>query len=440
MISSRDLGIFRRLLRHARPCWPHLAAIFLLQLIAAPIALLGPDTLKIAADNAIGQQPLPWYLAWMAPDGFSPLAAALFVMTVFALSVALLSHIQGVASWILQTYTGERLVLEFRSEAFAHAQRLSLGYHDERGTADTVYHIQEDAPSIQYIAIQGWIPLISAVIMLVAMVVVTWRIDSMLALVALAICPVLFWLTRASSRRARAKWHAVKALGSEDREHRRFARQGSLRMWSQVKLASTQASFHLLIGLTMAVGMAAALLMGVQHVRSGSLTMGQLWMVMTYMGMLYGPLSTLSSKLPEMQAWMASVERVFALLDKAPRIADKPNAISIDHTRGDICFEGVSFGYRADETIVRDVSFDIPAGTRVVVVGTTGSGKTTLITLLGRFYDPSNGRILLDGEDLRDYKLSDLRRQFCLVLKDDVLIAGSIAENIASARPTALCF
>src|SRR3569833_2199757 len=324
MISSRDLGIFRRLLRHARPCWPHLAAIFLLQLIAAPNALLGPVTLKIAADNAIGQQPLPWYLAWMAPDGFSPLAAALFVMTVFALSVALLSHIQGVASWILQTYTGERLVLEFRSEAFAHAQRLSLGYHDERGSADS--------------------------------------------------------------------------------EHRRFARQGSLRMWSQVKLASTQASFHLLIGLTMAVGMAAALLMGVQHVRSGSLTMGQLWMVMTYMGMLYGPLSTLSSKLPEMQAWMASVERVFALLDKAPRIADKPNAISIDHTRGDICFEGVSFGYRADETIVRDVSFDIPAGTRVGVVGTTGSGKTTLITLLGRFYDPSNGRILLDGVDLRDYK------------------------------------
>lgn len=458
MISSRDFGIFRRLLRHARPCWPHLAAIFLLQLIAAPIALLGPVTLKIAADNAIGQQPLPWYLAWMAPDGFSPLAAALFVMTVFALSVALLSHIQGVASWILQTYTGERLVLEFRSEAFAHAQRLSLGYHDERGTADTVYRIQEDAPSIQYIAIQGWIPLISAVIMLVAMVVVTWRIDSTLALVALAISPVLFWLTRASSRRARAKWHAVKdldasamsvvqevlsalrvvkAFGSEDREHRRFARQGSLRMWSQVKLASTQAGFHLLIGLTMAVGMAAALLMGVQHVRSGSLTMGQLWMVMTYMGMLYAPLSTLSGKFPEMQAWMASVERVFALLDKAPRIADKPNAVSIDHARGDIRFEGVSFGYRADETIVRDVSFGIPAGTRVGVVGTTGSGKTTLITLLCRFYDPNNGRILLDGVDLRDYKIDDLRRQFSLVLQDAVLFAGSIAENIAYARPAA---
>src|SRR3569623_1647772 len=148
-------------------------------------------------------------------------------------------------------------------------------------------------------------------------------------------------------------------------------------------------------------------------------------------------LSTLSSKFPEMQAWMASVERVFALLGKAPRIADKPIAISIDHARCDICFEGVSFGYRADETIVRDVSFGIPAFTRVGVVGTTGSGKTTLITLLGRFYDPSNGRILLDGVDLRDYKLSDLRRQFGLVLQDAVLFAGSIAENIAYARPTA---
>src|SRR3569832_1245119 len=194
MISSRDLGIFRRLLRHARPCWPHLAAIFLLQLIAAPIALLGPVTLKIAADNAIGQQPLPWYLAWKAPDGFSPLAAAQIVMTVFALSVALLSHIQGGASWILQTYSGERLVLEFRSEAFAHAQRLSLGYHDERGTADTVYRIQEDAPSIQYIAIQGRIPRISADIKLVAMVVVTWCFVCLFVFVVLFFFFVLFCL------------------------------------------------------------------------------------------------------------------------------------------------------------------------------------------------------------------------------------------------------
>lgn len=458
MFSSRDLAIFRRLLRHARPCWSHLAVIFLLQLIAAPIALLGPVTLKIAADNVIGQQPLPGYVAWMAPDGLSPVVAAMFVMVAFALSVALLSHIQGVASWILQTYTGERLVLEFRSEAFAHAQRLSLGYHDERGTADSVYRIQEDAPAIQYIAIQGWIPLINALIMLVAMFIVTWQIDGTLALVALAISPVLFWLTRASSRRSRTKWHAVKdldasalsvvqevlsalrvvkAFGSEEREHRRFVRQGSLRMWCQVKLASTQAGFHLMIGLTLAAGMAAALLTGVQHVRSGTLTMGELWMVMTYMGMLYAPLNTLSSKFPEMQAWMASVERVFALLDKAPRIADRPDATSIDRARGHVRFEGVRFGYRADEPILRDVSFNIPAGTRVGVVGTTGSGKTTLITLLSRFYDPDHGRILLDGVDLRDYKLDDLRRQFGLVLQDAVLFAGSIAENIAYARPSA---
>lgn len=458
MFSSRDLAIFRRLLRHARSCWPHLAIIFLLQLIAAPIALLGPVTLKIAADNVIGQQPLPGYVAWMAPDGLSPVVAAMFVMVAFALSVALLSHIQGVASWMLQTYTGERLVLEFRSEAFAHAQRLSLGYHDERGTADSVYRIQEDAPAIQYIAIQGWIPLINALIMLVAMFIVTWQIDSTLALVALAISPVLFWLTRASSRRSRIKWHAVKdldasalsvvqevlsalrvvkAFGSEDREHRRFVRQGSLRMWCQVKLASTQAGFHLMIGLTMAAGMAAALLTGVQHVRSGTLTMGELWMVMTYMGMLYAPLNTLSSKFPEMQAWMASVERVFALLDQAPRIADRPDVTSIDRARGHVRFEGVRFGYRADEPILRGVSFNIPAGTRVGVVGTTGSGKTTLITLLSRFYDPDHGRILLDGVDLRDYKLDDLRRQFGLVLQDAVLFAGSIAENIAYARPSA---
>lgn len=458
MTSSRDLAIFRRLLHHARPCWRHLGAIFVLQLIAAPIALLAPITLKIAADNAIGEQPLPWYFALLVPDSFSPVMGAMFVMTIFGLSIALLSHIHGVASWILQTYTGERLVLEFRAEAFAHAQRLSLGYHDERGTADTVYRIQEDAPAIQYIAIQGWIPLISAAIMLVAMLIVTWRIDSVLALVALAIAPVLFLLTRSSSRRARVKWHTVKdldasamgivqevlaalrvvkAFGSEDREHRRFVRQSDQRMWSQVKLASTQATFYLFIGLTMACGMAAALLIGVQHVRSGVLTMGQLWMVMTYMGMLYDPLRTLSTKFPEMQAWMTSVERVFALLDKAPRIASKPEALPMDRAQGHISFEHVSFAYHAEEPILRDVSFAIAAGKRVGIVGTTGSGKTTLMTLLSRFYDPDHGRILLDGTDLRDYKIEDLRRQYAIVLQDAVLFAGSIAENIAYARPAA---
>lgn len=458
MSASRDLSLFRRLLRHARPCWPHLAAIFALQMVAAPLALLGPVTLKIAADNAIGRQPLPWYCARFLPATLSPATAGIVAMTAFGLLVALLAHLQGVTSWILQTYTGERLVLEFRAEAFAHAQRLSLGYHDERGAADTVYRIQDDAPAIQYIAIQGWIPLASAAIMLLAMMAVTWRIDPVLALVALAISPALFVLTRAASRRARTRWHdvkdldasamgvvqevmsalrVVKSFGSEERENRRFFRQGGLRMSSQVKLATTQAIFYLLIGLTMAAGMAAALLIGVRHVQAGVLSMGELWMVMSYMALLYDPLRTLSSKLPEMQGWMSSVERVFSLLDRAPRITDRPGAISPGRAMGNVAFDGVSFGYKTGERIVNAVSFAAPAGTRVGIVGATGSGKTTLMTLLSRFYDPDEGAILLDGVDLRDYTLESLRRQAAVVLQDAVLFAGTIAENIAYARPSA---
>jgi len=208
-------------------------------------------------------------------------------------------------------------------------------------------------------------------------------------------------------------------------------------MWSQVKLALVQASFHVMMGLLVAVGTAAALFIGVQHVRGGRLTLGELLIVMSYIAQLYEPLKTISSKIPELQAWLVSLERAFALLDETPELYESPSARPLKRASGAIRFENVSFSYGEDAPVLKAISFEIPAGSRVGIVGATGSGKTTLISLMSRFYDVDSGRILLDGVDVREYRLADLRSQFSVVLQEPVLFSSSVTENIAFAKPEA---
>jgi len=184
------------------------------------------------------------------------------------------------------------------------------------------------------------------------------------------------------------------------------------------------------------IGTSLVLLLGVRHVQSGTLTLGALLMVMGYLTQLYDPLKTLSRRAAGMQAKLTSAERVFALLDGARDVPERPDARPLARARGRIAFENVSFGYD-DRITLRDVSFEIPAGTRVGIAGPTGAGKTTLVNLLLRLYDPVAGRILLDGVDLRDIRLDDLRRQFAMVLQEPVLFSTTLGENIAYARPEA---
>jgi ATP-binding cassette subfamily B protein len=190
------------------------------------------------------------------------------------------------------------------------------------------------------------------------------------------------------------------------------------------------------VGLLTALGTAAVLYVGVRHVQSGVLTLGDLLLVMGYLAQLYGPLRTLSKRAVGLQSKFASAERAFALLDRAPDVPERADAWPIARARGEIEFQGVSFDH-GDRPILRDVSFHVPPATRVGIVGPTGAGKTTLLNLLLRLHDPSAGRILLDGVDLRDYRLADLRGQFAVVLQEPVLFSTSLAENIAYARPDA---
>jgi len=229
----------------------------------------------------------------------------------------------------------------------------------------------------------------------------------------------------------------IKAFGQEGREHARFVRRSSERMAEQVKLAIRQAAFNVLIGLTIAWGTAATLYIGVQHVRAGILSVGSLLVVMAYIAQMYQPLQLLSSKATDLQAWMVSLERVFMILNQAPEIEELPQAIHLDRAHGSFEFRNVSFGYHESGRGLHNISFGIPAGARVGIVGSTGAGKTTLLNLLMRFYDPTQGQVLLDGVDTRQFRVSDLRRQFAVVLQDPVLFSASISENIAYGKSDA---
>ena len=453
-----DVALYRRLLREARPYWPHVAAIFTLSLLSTPLALLTPLPMTVIVDSVIGSQALPGPLHTLLPNAARTGSLLLAMMVGLLVALALLSQLKELGISLLRAYTGERLVLGFRTRLFYQVQRLSLSYHDSKGTGESVYRIQYDAQSIQNIVIDGVVPFVGAAFTVVSMLYITIRLDWQLALVALAIAPVLLLLLRAYRLRLRGQSRevkrletsalsvvqevlsairVVKAFGGEDREQERFVSHSSEGMRARLGLAVVENGFGLLVALTTALGTAAVLWIGSSHVRSGTLTLGGLLLVMAYLTKLYDPLRTISKKAASLQSHLASAERAFSLLDRAPDVAECPAARRLARASGVIAFQDVCFASDGAHPVLRDVSFRIGPGTRVGITGATGAGKTTLVSLLLRLYDPTEGQILLDGVDLRDYKLADLRDQFAMVLQEPVLFSTSIAENIAYARPGA---
>lgn len=452
-----EITLYRRLIRLARPYTFHFTGLLALGLLASPIALLMPIPLKIVVDSVLGTRPLPPLLEAMVPTPATR-AGLLLLAVGLLVTVTLLGQLQGMASSLLRTYVGERLVLDFRARLVDQVHRLPLAYHDARGTADSVYRIQQDAPAIQYIMVDGAVPFVTATFTLVTMFVVTARLDTQIGLVALAVSPPLFLLARFYRPRLRRQsrqvkklessavaivqetlgaLRVVKAFGQEAHEKHRLLGRLKEGMRARIRLTLIGGRYGLLVGLVTSLAVAAVLLIGVRHVSAGALTLGQLLMVLSYLGQLYDPLKTMSRKTAGLQFYLASAERVFDLLDERPDLVERPDALPLGRAAGAITFRGVSFAYGPERPVLHDVSFEIQPGTRLGIVGASGAGKTTLISLLTRFYDPLHGAISLDGVDLRDYKLEDLRRQFSVVPQDPVLFSASIGENIAYARPGA---
>lgn len=388
-----DLVVFRRLLFQAASHWAHLLGILLLGLLWSPMALLAPLPLKIAVDSAIGAEPLPGFLAFL-PDLAELPIGPLGVAAGLAVALAVIGQVQGFVESLLRTYTAEHLTLRFRSWLFFHAQHLSLAYHDRNGSFDSTHRIMSDAPCIQWATIYGIIPVLTAAITLTGMVYVTALIDWQLAVIALAISPIIFLLSRIHCRYVRSRWdrsreleattmslvqevlsvlRVVKAFGRERQETERFARGSRQVIDANMRIAAINGGFDLLIGLTMALSGTVVLTMGVLHVQAGVLTLGELLLVIGYVWQILGPVHTISNSLSSLQVAFASARRVFALLDQQADAVERPAARPLRRAAGAVEYRGVSLRYDGGRSALRDVSFRIEPGTRLGIVGPTGS-------------------------------------------------------------------
>jgi ATP-binding cassette subfamily B protein len=456
MSSGRtDRELFRLLFEVSRGQRRALVGIVALAVVGAALGWLLPVPLKIAVDSVISGKPLPAVLQWVPQSLLGSKTGELAIAVGLYIIITLAMQLQQLGSWVLQTHTGEHLVHEFRSRLYWHAQTVRLIYHERKGASDLSYRIQNDAPALQSILIQGLLPMLSSAVSFVGMMWVIAALQWQLAVIAVAISPALFVLSKHGSSRVRRRWddvkeldtsamsimqetllavHTVKAFGREEHETERFSRRSGERAESQIKLATMQARYHLWIGGIIALGTAATLWVGVSEVLRGGLSLGSLLLVIAYLGQLYEPLRALSTKFPELQSWMSSFDRAVAILDEAPEqiSVQRPSGV---RTRGEIEFDHVSLVYPNGHVGLEDVSFRLPAGARLGVIGASGAGKSTLASLLTRFYEPTDGRILLDGVNICDYGLADLRMQFALVSQEPILFSVSLAENIAYAEP-----
>ena len=449
-----DSSLFRRILKQAQPYRFRIGGFFMLSLLATPLALLAPVPMKIVVDNVINQGPFPNWLEPLVPTSVQTTPAALLVFSiVFFLIITLLTTIHKLFTWnILYTRITEKMLLDFRSRLLNYAQRLSIGFHDSHGTSHASYRIHYDTYAVQNVVFDTIIPLTSSVLTFVAMLFIVFQLDLTLALIAIIAVPFIFLMTSLYRKPLRKGWtdyknqdyaalsivnevlsmlRVIKAFGREEYEGKRFSSDTQTAIHTKMRVTWMDVSLSVLMTLTTTVGTVAVLYIGTLHVLDGSLTLGNLLLIMSYLAQLYSPLKTIGSKVAGLQAQLASAERAFDLLDHPNETEEKPNALPLEEARGAIRFEHVTFSYNKKDDVLKNINCDIPAGTRVGIAGKTGSGKSTLVSLLFRFYDPDSGRILLDGRDLKDYRLKDLRRQFSIVLQDSMLFSGTIAENIA---------
>src|SRR2546421_7923913 len=381
---DRGLAPFLRFFPWARAYWTPRVGLFLLGLLATPLALLVPLPLKIALDSGLGSRPLPHLIRSFLPAGFSlsPSSALLFAVGLL-IAVTILAQIQTLALALLKTYTGEKVLLAFRSDLFSQMQRLSLSYHDVKGTAESLYNVQYDAAAVQTIVADRFIPLIGSAFTLLGMLYVTMKIDWQLALVALVISPILFLISkmyrprlRRESREAKkleksalgvvqevlGALRVVKAFGKEEDERGRFVRRSSESMRARLKLALAEGKYNFLVGLTSAIGTASVLLVGFRQVQSGAITLGDLMLMMGYVTQLYEPLKTMGKNSAALQSYLANIERAFAFLDELPEVEEKADPRSLLRATGRIAFKRVSFTYVQNRPALQQDSFEVDSG------------------------------------------------------------------------------
>lgn len=455
------MRIFFRLLAYTTRHKAALCLAGLFALIGVAVELARPWPIKIVVDHVLSNRPLPSWLATIVAQ--LPGAGTPRGLLVWCVGAALAVAIGGGALSLLSLSIGLRvcqhLVLELLLDVFVKLQKLSLKFHSRHKIGDLLQRVSGDVLVVFFAVTQVALPILVATLTLIGMFFVMLRLDAGLSLVALGVIPLLAGSLllfarplKASSGRNWKSQGALMALVEQSlsgiKVVQGFARETYMRRKVEaegIKLVEAGRRAALVTASNnqaalVITGVAAALMLylGTSRVLDGRLSIGDLLVFIGYLTALYAPVSALGIAVGYGVAVVTRSRRVFQILDSDEEVPERADAVTLKHTRGEVIFEDVNFGYGDDAErglILRNVSFKAHPGQITAIVGATGAGKTSLVSLLSRFYDPQGGRILLDGHDLRDLSLKSLRENVSLVLQEPFLFPLSVADNIAFGRP-----
>lgn len=440
--------------------WPALSGVLACMLVKVVFEALKPWPMKFLVDYVLRDETMPPGVAnavSLLPGPATPQALITWCV-VATLILFVLTKLLGLLAACANLAFGQRMVYDLATDLFGHLQRLSLRFHSKQSVGDSIRRVTSDCGCVATIVRDALLPVITAVVTLVVMFAILWRLDMDLALLALLVVPFMIVIFRCCAgpmlersyeqheiegktyevvEQTLAAIPVVQAFGREEHAVKRLRAVNGELIDATLRTTSVQLRFKVLMGLTTTLGTAGILWIGATHVLAGKLTVGGILVFLSYLASLYGPLESLMYTSSTIQGAAGSARRVLDVLATEQEVKDSSDARPLTAAFGHLVMENVSFGYDTGRPVLHEVSLDVLPGEALAIVGATGAGKTTLVSLIPRFFDPAHGRILLDGHDLRDLKVQDLRRQVALVLQEPFLFPLSIADNIAYGRPDA---
>jgi len=450
------MHLFVPLLRPFRKqlCWAALAMV-----LDAFLTVFRPWPLKVVIDRVLSHKPsrVPFLHAWLDSAPFSRMEI-LYGACAATLLIAVLTGVLTYYFTRTMGAVGQHFVFTIRRDLFAHLQRLSLRFHNCQRRGDLITRLTTDIQAIQDLTANGIIVLGSNAFLIAGMLVLMFWLNWQFALAALSVTPLLFWVVfrytrriRVAARQARANTgllaslaqetlssiQIVQGLAQEEQQDDRFRAQSRSGLQAYLESVRYQARVAPLVDVLAAVGLAIVMWLGATRVLAGVLTTGDLVIFFAYITNLYSPIKALARLSYTYSKASVGAERIAEVMRVRSEVRDRKRARPAPPLRGRIEFRDVSFEYETGRTVLSHINLAIAPGEKIAIVGATGTGKSTLVSLVPRFYDPSEGEVRIDGEDIRTYTLQSLREQISLVLQDQLLFRGTIRENIAFGRPGA---
>jgi len=450
-----------RLIRElVRPYRGTLLIILLAMLVETAMSLATPWPLKVILDNVVSHHKMsPWLEDLLHPwmDG----RHQMHIAALAAIAFVIIAVLGAIATYIDNYYTesvGQYVAHDLRMRTFHHLQRLSLGYYNTHQTGAMLSTITTDIQTIQGFASSSTLNILVDMLTIVCMLVLMFWLNWDFTLIAIGVTPFLLLFVSRFKKAVKKATHevrkeqadivavvqqglesmqAIKAFGRQDQEQEQLREVSQATVGAALKARSIKAVLSPVVTVTVAVCTAVVLWRGAYLILAGVMTVGALTVYLSYLNKFFKPVKDLATTTNAIAQAAVGVDRIRAILETDTIIPEKPDAIDAPPVRGEIEFEHVAFAYDVKNPVLQDVSFTIKPGQLVGIVGPTGSGKSTVVSLIPRFYDPVKGSIKIDGHDVRDFKLKSLREHIGYVLQDTVLFRGTIADNIAFGRPTA---